>query len=136
MINWDNIKEGYDWFAVDHSGDGYIYSSIPIIKKEGYWVDTESQFLSVGRFTCPDWKKSLIQRPVAVAESKGSNGFSVDQIKGFFETLTAQGAVGYNLDADDLMDMLNEHVAQEYNKQQDAITLLRKSGYIVTKETE
>lgn len=67
-VNWDNLPEWAEWFAVDRDGCCYIYSYKPQTKDGyDYWGDFEDG--DNGRAECigsvehvKDWKNTLIKR--------------------------------------------------------------------------
>lgn len=68
-VNWDNLPEWAEWFAIDRDGSCYIYSYKPQIK-EGYdyWADfdrvDEGRAEIIGSLNYPkDWKNTLTKRP-------------------------------------------------------------------------
>lgn len=68
-VNWDNLPEWAEWFAVDKRGDCYIYSHEPQIQ-EGYdyWAyfdrGDEGKSERIDYVDCVNgWKNSLTKRP-------------------------------------------------------------------------
>lgn len=69
-VNWDNLPEWAEWFAIDRDGDCCIYSYKPQIKYGyDYWADFDI-FTDEGRAECigsvehvKDWKNTLTKRP-------------------------------------------------------------------------
>lgn len=61
---WAQIPPEYVWFAIDLSGSRYAYTRRPEIDGSDVWVHYfgEHLFLGIGS-KCPDWQKSLQQRP-------------------------------------------------------------------------
>ena len=69
IVNWDNLPEWAEWFAIDRDGCCYIYSYKPqIIDGLSYWADFD--MVRVGRAErigsvdyIKDWKNTLTKRP-------------------------------------------------------------------------
>ena len=68
-VNWDNLPEWAEWFAVDRDGCCYIYSYKPQTKDGyDYWGDfnrvDEGRAEIIGSVDCvKDWKNTLTKRP-------------------------------------------------------------------------
>lgn len=71
-VNWDNLPEWAEWFAIDRDGSCYIYSYKPqIIDSYDYWADFDmvknvdgGKAECIGSLNYPkDWKNTLTKRP-------------------------------------------------------------------------
>lgn len=68
-VNWDNLPEWAEWFAIDRDGCCYIYSYKPqFIDGHNCWVNFDIVY--DGRAECigsvehvKDWKNTLTKRP-------------------------------------------------------------------------
>ena len=68
-VNWDNLPEWAEWFAIDETGYCYVYSYKPYVKDfYNYWADfnrsDDGRAERIGSVEdVKDWKNTLTKRP-------------------------------------------------------------------------
>lgn len=66
-VDWSKVPDGFDWFAIDANGIGFVYREKPICYTQDWstrdLVATNNDMYHIGLFDAYNWKTSLEQRP-------------------------------------------------------------------------
>ena len=75
-VNWDDVPEEYEWFAINGYGDGYVCKNKPKLVSNAWY---ESSGWKNCKFSGEylDWRETLQQRPKKVVTLQENTDYSV-----------------------------------------------------------